>query len=179
MTDSALPIAVSIIAGFEGFRSTPYLPDAGSDWTIGFGFTYLADGTKVTADTPPITEAEAKERLTALVSTVLERVRSLVHVQITDNQAAALASLGFNIGTSELARSTLMRDLNAGNVQAAATQFMAYINDCGEPSDGLRARRAAERELFLTGVDTSSPESADELNAEELNGTLNLDDEES
>jgi lysozyme len=44
----------------------------------------------------------------------------LVTVPLTENQSAALASLAFNIGAGNFAKSTLLKLLNKGNFKAAA-----------------------------------------------------------
>ena len=54
---SALALATQLVCGFEAFRASPYRDTAGV-FTIGYGSTRI-DGTPVTGDTAPITEAEA------------------------------------------------------------------------------------------------------------------------
>ncbi|WP_244120010.1 glycoside hydrolase family protein, partial [Burkholderia gladioli] len=48
-------------------------------------------------------------------------------------------------------QSTLLRMLNASARPAAADQFLVWNRAGGVVSDGLKRRRAAERDLFLTG----------------------------
>ena len=148
MTDKALQIAVEAIAGFEGFRAGPY-PDAGGTWTIGYGFTYLEDGGRVTAETPPITETDARARLSPMVGRVMALVRGMVHRPMTDNQAAALTSFAYNLGTNALRTSTLLRLFEAGEVDHASTCFGAWVHCDGRVLAGLVKRRAAEAALFL------------------------------
>ena len=149
MTDTALPIAVDFIAEREGFRSAPYLDSAGNA-SIGYGFTYLADGSKVTMHTPHISQPVAKARLATLVADALKQVRPLVTAPITDHAAAALCSFCYNLGTNALRTSTLLRLLNSGNMSAAAAQFADWCFAAGHEDAGLVNRRALERELFLT-----------------------------
>lgn len=163
MSDPALTTATAFVAEREGFRANPYR-DGGGVWTIGYGFTVTADGQHVRADTPPITQVDAYARLTGMVGRVLALVRGSVHVPITDNQAAALTSLAYNIGTVALRNSTLLRLLNDGDVQGAADQFGAWIYCDSRPNKGLANRRAMERALFLT---PDGPD-ADDLNAAQL-----------
>ena len=161
MSDLALSTAVPLIANFEGFRSAPY-QDQGGVWTIGFGETLNADGTRVSASTAPITREDAEARLSGAVANVLAMVRDMVHVPMTDNQAAALTSFAYNLGTSALRNSTLMLRLNQGNIDEAADCFAAWIYVDDKPNDGLRNRRAAERTLFLT-PDAAPQPTADQL----------------
>lgn len=192
MTDPALQLAVATIAGFEGFSAKPYQDQAGV-WTIGFGETYDLSGQPITAHTPPVTEADARTHLAVLVGSYLEKVRGMVHVPITDNQAASLASFSYNEGSAALRNSTtIMLPLNQGRIQEAADGFRAWICAGGHPNAGLRARREAERALFLTPSGTpqnpasvadltpveppiqgSSVQGADDMSADELDDLYN------
>jgi lysozyme len=144
----AVSIALPIVRDFEGFRSAPY-QDGGGVWTIACGATRW-NGKPVTATTPHVTPAEADACLADLLETVVARVKATCHVPLSDHEMAALASLGYNIGTGALANSTLMRLLNAGNRAAAAAQFGAWVYDNGKVIRGLQRRREVEKALFLS-----------------------------
>lgn len=146
--DPSLAIAVPLIAEFEGFRAEPYLDVAGTP-TIGFGFTYLENGSRVTMQTPSITQAAAEARLSNMVIRVVAAVRAMVNVPITDNQCAAMTSFAWNEGTGALRSSNLMLRLNEGNPAGAAECFGAWVYAGGKIQPGLVARRAKERALFL------------------------------
>lgn len=171
MIDPALQLAVSTIADFEGFSATPY-QDQAHVWTIGYGQTYDLSGRPITAHTPPMTQADARTYLGVLVSTYLEKVRGMVHVPITDNQAAALCSLSYNIGTAALRSSSLMLALNKGHTQEAADAFRSWIYAGGQPNNGLRNRREKERALFLKSV-SPLPPIPPEMTADELMAIYN------
>lgn len=147
-TDPALEIAVDLIAEEEGFVANVYLDVAGNP-TIGYGFTYHDSGLPVTTSDPPMTEADARIRLRALVSKILYNVRSMVAVPISHNQEAALTSFAYNLGVNALRNSTLLRLLNSGDVQGAADEFGKWNKAGGRVWAGLKARRARERRLFL------------------------------
>jgi lysozyme len=148
--DPALKMAVGWIATYEGFRSAPYR-DQGGVWTIGYGATYLLDGSRVTASTPPVTQADAYAMLTVMVGKTLARVRAMVHVPISNHAAATLCSLCYNEGTGAIGGSTLMRLLNQGEPTAeVAKQFGAWVYDAGHVDPGLVQRRKNEADLFLT-----------------------------
>lgn len=92
------------------------------------------------------------------------------------NQAAAVVSLGYNIGTGAVCGSTLVRRINAGDWRGAADGFAAWnkvtVPKAQVPAyqrrgercapkraggwsctvKGLTARRARERALFLQGL---------------------------
>ena len=168
MTDPALAIAVPLIAGFEAFRSVPYT-DSGMIWTQGYGCTFHPGGRRVSANDPPVTEAQARAWMESLVSPTMTRVRDLVRVPISNNAAAALCSFGFNCGTGALSTSTLLRLLNEGApATQVAGQFAAWVHDArGNVDVGLQKRRAAEAALFLK-PDASEEITSKSLAAEEI-----------
>jgi lysozyme len=149
--DPALKTAVDLIAKFEGFRPRAYLDSTGV-WTIGYGSTYLADGSKVTAQTKPMSEPESRDLMSGVVVKTLASVRAMVHAPATDNQCAALTSFAYNLGTRALRTSTLLRLFNEGKTQDAADQFGAWVKAGGHTVEGLVRRRADERALFLSNA---------------------------
>lgn len=163
MTDPAIAIATPFIAGFEGFRPAPYQDIVGV-WTEGDGFTYLPDGSPVTANSPPMTQAQADAELAGWLETkTVPAVRGMIKVPVTDHMVAALASFAYNEGITALRTSTLLRDLNAGSVLAAEGQFDIWDMAGGRVVGGLLRRRRAELALFKT-PDGVAPESvADQL----------------
>ena len=154
--DPALAIAVPLIAKFEGFRSKVYQDVAGV-WTVGYGSTYLLDGSHVTINTPPISEPDARAMLATVVARTLAAVRGMVKVPMTDGQAAALASFAYNLGPAALRASTLLKKFNAGDTQGAADQFLGWCHAGGRVIQGLVNRRIAERDLFLAQQVMESP----------------------
>ena len=62
-------------------------------------------------------------------------------------------ALVFNIGAGNLAASTLLRKVNAGDFAGAAEQFLVWdkarVNGVLQPLPGLTRRRRAERALFM------------------------------
>lgn len=150
---------LAIIKEFEGFRAKPYLCPAGVP-TIGYGTTRYPNGRRVDMADPEITEKEALLYLTASVERVEGDLRPLIRVPVTSNQWSALVSLAYNIGVGardgkkgDLADSTLLDHLNAGNFAAAAEQFLkwnkARVRGVLQALAGLTRRRGIERALFL------------------------------
>jgi len=171
MADPALAIAVPLIAGFESFRAAPYR-DSGGTWTIGYGFTYLPDGSRVTAHTPRMTEPQAYSILTALTARTLAIVRGMVDKPISHNAAAALTSFAYNEGTGRLRASPIIMHVNMGDMVNAGRYFAGYVYVGGERSNGLANRRAMELALFNAPDGHATPGStlhspANPLNAPE------------
>lgn len=135
----------NLIKRFEGLRLKPYKCPAGI-WTIGYGHT---DPEYVREDTKPITEHQADIILCHDLKRTEEWVESLAP-NTNENQFSALVSFGFNVGTGALARSTLLKHVQAGRHAAAAAQFDKWVFGGGRVLPGLVNRRAAERDLYLS-----------------------------
>lgn len=146
MAREIITAGLELIKSFEQFRSHPYQDQAGV-WTIGYGSTY-----GVTADTAPITKAQAVELLNCDVANAERAVSRGIRTTLNDNQYAALVSLVFNCGNAPLL-GTLGRYLNqqvSPNYAVAADEFLKWNHVDGRVSAGLTRRREAERDLFLT-----------------------------
>jgi hypothetical protein len=69
------------------------------------------------------------------------------------NELGAMVSLAYNIGLGGFRKSTVLRQHNAGNFQAAARAFALWNKAGGKILPGLTARRAREASLYLTPDD--------------------------
>ncbi len=140
----------SLIAGEEGLRLDAY-QDTGGAWTIGYGHLIKA-GEKFFPYGPvrSITKAEAEALFAADTAAAASAVARGVKVEITDNMRAALTSFAFNVGGPAFLASTLLRRLNAGDVQGAANQFDVWVYDNGVRVPGLVNRREREKAVFLS-----------------------------
>jgi len=140
---------LDLIKSFEGLFLKPYL-DPIKIPTIGYGTIQYPDGKKVAMTDAPITEAKAVELLQWEVDLKVAAVEKMCKVQLNDNEFAALSSFSYNVGSSALEKSTLMKLLNAGTDRAAvADQFLRWDKAGGKQLPGLTRRRQAERSLFL------------------------------
>lgn len=139
---------LDLIRAFEGFRADPYLDAVGVP-TIGYGSTYYPDGQRVRLTDPPISEPEARRLMQATLAEFEDGISAALRVGVTQSQFDALVCWAFNIGVSAAQESTLLRRLNAGDVQGAADQFLRWNRAGGQVLRGLTRRREAERALFL------------------------------
>ncbi|MBO1361544.1 lysozyme [Acetobacter sacchari] len=148
-----LQLAADLARRFEGLRQRPYQDQAGY-WTIGYGSRALADRTAVARATRPISAAEADALLTDRLAVVQGRVRQLVTAPMTAGQEAALIDFSYNLGTSALAGSTLLRLLNQRAYVAAGAELARWnhvrIDGRLVESNGLTNRRRAELALWNT-----------------------------
>lgn len=137
--------AMDFIEAWEGCRLTAYKCPAGI-WTIGYGHTGgVREGQR-------ITEEEALDLLVEDLRAHAERLVPKVKVQVADGQYIALLSLAFNVGVGAVAKSTLLRLLNAGDIEAAGDEFLKWTYAAGRELPVLVRRRREERKLFLEGA---------------------------
>src|SRR6185295_9414570 len=125
--------------------------------TIGYGHTSAAGEPKVMAGMT-ITKELADQYLANDLIKVERDVERLVKVPLNQNQFDALVSFTFNLGAGNLARSSLLKKLNAGDYSGAADEFLKWTGakQIGSgPIPGLVRRREAERKLFLKNNDAS------------------------
>lgn len=145
--------ALQVIREFESFSATAYLdPGSGSEpWTIGWGSTFNEQGGPFRKG-ETISRAEADALLARDVNIAATAVdRSLVGIDLTDNQKAALVSFAYNIGSGAFARSTLVKRLQAGENPntVARAELPRWNRGAGGVLPGLARRRSAEVALFV------------------------------
>lgn len=142
---------VALIAQFEGFRDTAYIPVPGDVPTIGFGQTFYADGSKVKMG-DKITKTEAQRQLELLTrQNFVGKIADCVKVPLSQNELDAYVSLAYNIGTSAFCKSTLVKKLNAGDYAGACSQILRWNKAGGRVLKGLENRRRREYRLCLLG----------------------------
>ncbi|MGI3902463.1 MAG: glycoside hydrolase family protein [Janthinobacterium lividum] len=126
--------------------------DATGTPTIGTGHTAAA-GSPIPTPGLTITAAQADAILAADLAKIYEpAVNRRVTVPLATFEFDAVLLLTYNIGEGNLAKSDLLRCLNAGDRVGAAAGFSHFITSHGQVLDGLRTRRATERTIFLTGT---------------------------
>jgi GH24 family phage-related lysozyme (muramidase) len=81
-----------------------------------------------------------------------DTVDAMITTKVNQNERGACVCLAYNIGPNAFAKSTVLRELNAGNKDRAAAAFKMWNKAGGEVVQGLVNRRNAEVTLFLTPV---------------------------
>lgn len=135
-------IASDFVKQWEGRELKAYRCSAGV-WTIGYGHT---EGVKE-GDT--ISPSEADALLVEDLRKHAEALAPYVNAPVTRGQYIAMLSLAFNVGVSAVKKSSLLRFVNLRKTEDAAAEFDKWIYAGGKESDGLKARRAREKALFL------------------------------
>ena len=132
---------VALIKKFEGCELEAY-QDAVGVWTIGYGHTKnVQEGQK-------ISEEEAESMLTHELMEYCKYVEDAVEVPLHQNQFDALVSWTYNLGPSNLNKSTMLKVLNRGHYEEVPAQICRWNKAGGKVLEGLTRRRNAESLLF-------------------------------
>lgn len=134
-----------LVKPFEGLRLRSYKCSA-NKWTIGWGSTKNVEPDMV------ITQAEAVARLFSDLQEADQAIDRHVKADLNINQRAALISWIFNLGETNLRKSTLLKKLNRSDYKGAANEMLKWVYANKKKLKGLERRRKAERDLFLTPV---------------------------
>lgn len=145
---------IDLIKTFEGFSPNAY-PDpatGGEPTTIGYGTTKYPDGNKVKiGDIITITQAEGF--LANEVGKTAVVVNKMLKGHLSDNQFGALVSFAYNLGTTNLKKSTLLRKVNINSEDPSIrAEFLKWNKASGKVMPGMKRltrRRAAEADLYF------------------------------
>ncbi len=143
---------IDLIKSFEGLELKAYVDPAtgGEPITIGYGTTYYPNGVKVKLG-DIITADQATEYLQHDVEKFATKVKKLITSTVNDNQFGAITSFAYNVGTGNLAKSTLLKKVNANPAdKLIVDEFMKWNKAAGKIMNGLTRRRAAEAKLYFT-----------------------------
>jgi GH24 family phage-related lysozyme (muramidase) len=155
--------AANLIREFEGLVLTAYPdPATGSEpWTIGYGFTFWLDGSKVKpGDT--ITKNSADGMLENLIETkVVPTLTTTIPgwKTLSISRQNALISFSWNVGWHFYGTTgfeTISKCLRESNYDAVPDAMMLYINPGSNVEAGLRRRRQAEASLWGISKKTTS-----------------------
>jgi len=133
----------------EGHSLTAY-PDPATKadpWTISYGITGAWVKKGVT-----ITQEESDAKFMELVQKFCKDLNSCLKVELSKNQYLAVLSLMWNIGKGNLAKSTLLKKVNAKDFVGAQAEFGKWNKAAGAVMKGLTTRRAVEAALFGQGT---------------------------
>jgi lysozyme len=157
-----LDLAMNLAKEFEScsLEAYPYPVYGWRVATIGWGAT----GSAITQGTV-WTQAQCDADLALRMKACGQAVDRLVKVPLNDEPKAALCDFVYNEGEGNLAHSTLLAHLNAGDMQGAADEFPKWNLADGHELAGLVRRRAAERALFLLGANFAGESSPQPENA--------------
>ena len=149
------PATLDLVRPYEPLRLQAEL-QADGRWLVGYGHTRFARaGATITAD-----DADALLRYD--LSETANALDSLVTRPLSQHQFEAINAFALHIGLDNFRRSTVLRSLNAGAFEPAASAMDLWRSAGASPrnpaTDLLAQRRAAERAHFLgRAVTVSEP----------------------
>jgi lysozyme len=132
---------LSLIKFFEGCKLKAYKCSAGVP-TIGWGST---QGVSMDME---ISQQRADALLLEDVAVYEKEVNKSVKVPLEQNQFDALVAWTFNLGGSNLRKSTMLKVLNEGKYDLVPAEMRRWNKAGGETLEGLVRRREAESKLF-------------------------------
>jgi len=132
----------NLLKRFEGCKLKAYRCPAGI-CTIGYGHTSAAGAPEV-VDGMTITQTRADEILKRDLVKYESAVLSLLKVELTQNQFDVLVDFAYNAGVGSLKTSTLLKKVNAGDLDAVPAELMKWTKGGGKVLPGLVRRRNAE-----------------------------------
>ena len=132
---------LSLIKKFEGCELEAYKCSAGV-WTIGYGHT------KNVRKGMTISKEQADNMLLNELDEYCEHVEKAVDGTLKQNEFDALVSWTYNLGSTNLNESTMLRVLNEKDYEEVPNQLKRWNKVSGVINDGLIRRREAEALLF-------------------------------
>ena len=132
---------IALIKKFEGLELEAYQDSVGV-WTIGYGHT------KDVEQGLTITEEEAETMLMIELEEYEGYIEKLVKVPLSQCQFDALVCWVYNLGPTNLSRSTLLTVLNQARFDDVPSEIKRWNKAGGEVLQGLVRRREAEAMLF-------------------------------
>lgn len=134
----------SLIKKFEGCELKAYQCSA-DVWTIGYGHT------KGVKEGDEIDQIMAENMLQEDLRIFEGYVNDAVRVPLKQNQFDALVSWTYNLGVGNLKSSTMLKEINNGNLDRVPSEMARWNKAGGEVLEGLERRRKAEGLLFEGG----------------------------
>jgi lysozyme len=141
----AAALAVALVGGFEGLRTTAYL-DSVKIPTVCYGETKgVRLGDKYT-------KAQCDDMFVKRLDEFATKVEACVKKPMSDKTEVAFVSLAYNIGSGGFCNSSVVREYNKGNYTLACNKMEAFNKAGGRVLLGLVRRRSAESALCLEGI---------------------------
>lgn len=147
----------NLLMQWEGFRTKVYDDGAGY-LTIGVGHALTATekvSGKLDIDGAPVSFADgiSEEQVQSLLSSDLKvyelALNEAITTDLTQNQFDALVSFCFNVGVGAFRSSTVLKDVNGGNLADVPGALRMWDKAGGVVNKGLANRREKEVGLWL------------------------------
>lgn len=137
-----LAVAATIVAPWEGLRTTPYKDLVGVT-TVCYGSTRYVEARDYTV-------AECKALLQSDLATHWAGVSRCIRRPLKENEGAAVLSLAFNVGVRAVCNSGMVRKINEGRPAAEfCRELFKWVYAGGRKVRGLENRRKAEYKVCM------------------------------
>jgi lysozyme len=121
---------------YEGYTEEAIIPVPGDVPTLGFGTT---GGVKLGDKTTP---PKALRRALIDIQKFEGAVKSCVRMPLTQTEYDLLVDFSYQYGAATLCKSTMVREINAGNYEASCRGYLLYKRvagrDCSLPGSTCR-----------------------------------------
>jgi lysozyme len=142
-------LGIDLMHFFEGCKLEAYQCSA-KVWTIGWGNTFYENGTLVRQG-DKITQDRANSLFVFVANKFADEIKKLIKTNLSENQFSALVCFAYNVGTGNLAKSTLLKKVNVNpNDPSISNEFLRWNKAGGKELLGLTRRRTAESKLYFT-----------------------------
>ena len=132
---------LKLIKKFEGCELKSYQDSVGV-WTLGYGHTKgVEEGQEITQD-------EAEEMLASELGEYEGYINDMVECDLEQHQFDALVAWVYNLGPTNLRSSTMLKRLNANDLDDVPNQIKRWDKAGGKVLQGLVRRREAEALMF-------------------------------
>ena len=150
----------ALLKPFEGCKLTAYRCPA-NICTIGYGHTSAA-GAPVVTDGMIISQQQSEDILRRDLVKYETYVNDMVQHPMNQHQFDVLVDFVYNEGPKNLKTSTMLKKINAGQLEAVPAELMKFTKGGGKTLPGLVRRRQAEGAWWMAGT----PAVVSALNAE-------------
>ena len=140
---------MDLITKWEGLKLSPYLCSAKVP-TIGYGSTRYENGQRIQMTDKAITKERAIELFKNTLIQFERDVDAFTTDKVNQNQFNALVSFAYNLGSTALRNSTLLKKVNTNpNDKTIENEFNKWVNAGGRRLQGLVNRRADEVKMYF------------------------------
>lgn len=145
---AAAVAAAAFVAPWEGLFTHPYRDIVGVvTWCYG-----ETEGKPKASYTPQECRDLLASKLPRYYSEISACWGPEVEAKLTDNMRVAFVSGAYNFGSGSFCKSSMVRELKAGDFKSACHALRLYNRAGGRVVKGLDNRRRAEEKLCLEGV---------------------------
>lgn len=155
------PKGTNLLKSIEQLATTPYDDQTGKDiteWVDGatIGYGHLISKSDWSKYKDGITEVQALSLLNSDLKPFVNKVKTKVSANVTQNEFDAMVILAFNIGPEAFSNSSVLKMINDSNAKTAYTTieaaWKAWKKSQGAVNKGLINRRQAEWNIYSKEV---------------------------